>query len=122
MLPCGIMDRKRLANLLLTAALVFVFGWFGIDKLRNPLFWSTYLPLWMDGAFGVESDVWIILIGIVEMLFALLLLIPIRRVRQGTLILILLHFSGIVWQAGWNDVGVRDIWLMMSAIALLVLV
>ncbi len=115
------MDRKQLAKYLLIGALVFVFGWFGLDKLRNPILWSGFLPLWMDGLFQVGSDSWVIVIGLLEMLFALLLLIPIRRVRQVATLLMTLHLVGILWQVGWNDVGVRDIGLLISGLALLVL-
>lgn len=115
------MDRKQLAKYVLIASLIFVFAWFGIDKLRDPLFWSTYLPVWMDGLFGIPSDTWIIGIGFFELLLAALLLIPLRRVRQVAAALIVLHLIGIVWQVGFDDVGIRDIGLLMSAIALFVL-
>jgi len=115
------MDRKHLATFLLIGTLVFVFGWFGLDKLRSPILWSGFLPLWMDGLFQVGNDSWIVVIGILELLFALLLLVPIRRIRQTAAILIAAHFTGIIWQVGWNDVGVRDIGLLMSDVALMIL-
>ena len=115
------MDRKQLAKYLLIGALVFVFGWFGLDKLRNPILWSGFLPLGMDGLFQVGNDTWIVVIGILELLFAFLLLIPVRRVRQVAATLMVLHLVGILWQVGWNDIGVRDIGLLISGVALLVL-
>lgn len=115
------MERK-LSLWFLIAAFVFVFGWFGIDKLRNPLLWTGFLPLWIDGFFGISVDVWIVVIGFIEIFLAALLLIPVRRIRQLGTLLVVLHLAGVVWQVGWNDIGVRDIGLLISALALLVLI
>lgn len=121
MIDCRAMDRKSLAKYILIAALVFVLGWFGVDKLRDPYFWATYLPLWMDGLFGIPGDSWIIGIGFFEMLLAVLLLIPVRRVRQVATVLIVLHLASVVSQTGLDDIGIRDIGLLISAVALLLL-
>ncbi len=115
------MDRKGLTTLFLTAGLVIVFGWFGIDKFRNAFLWVGFLPAWMDGFAGVSKDVWIIVIGTIELLLALLLLVPVRRVRQTAALLMALHLVGILWQVGWNDIGVRDLGLLFSSLALLCL-
>ena len=113
------MDRKHLTNLLLTAGLVLVFGWFGIDKFNNGFLWVGFLPGWMDGFAGLSKNLWIQIVGAVEILLALLLLIPVRRVRQAGALLIALHLVAILWQVGWNDVGVRDIGLLFMSVALL---
>ena len=115
------MDRKRVATYVLIGSLVFVFGWFGIDKFRDPYFWSTYLPDWMEGLMNIPGTSWVVVIGLFELLLALLLLIPIRRLRRVAVTLMILHLIGILWQVGWNDIGVRDIGLAMSAAALLIL-
>ena len=115
------MERKHFAVWILIAAQVFVFGWFGIDKLRNSLMWIGFLPAWMDGFLQVGSDVWVVGIGFVEIFLAILLLVPIRRVRQIAVTLMALHLLGVLTQVGWNDVGVRDIGLLLSSVALLIL-
>ena len=121
MVSSATMERKHLAKYILIAALVIVFGWFGLDKLRNPILWTGFLPLWMDGLFQVGKDSWIIVVGVVEMLFALLLLIPVRRVRQVAALLMALHLVAVLIQVGWNDIGVRDSGLLFSSVALLTL-
>ena len=119
------MQRQRIAQILLTIGLVLVFGWFGIDKLIEPLLWRGYMPRWMDGLMGMPVDTWLVVVGVGEMAMALLLLIPIRKVRMAGAALIALHLVVIVAQlfidSGWNDLVVRDIGLFFASIALLAL-
>lgn len=121
MLDWHSMERKRLPEYFLTAALVFVFAWFGIDKFTHPSIWTGFLPAWMDGLAGMPASTWILIIGAQELLFAVMLLVPVRRVRQLGALLIALHLVGVVAQVGWNDIGVRDIGLLLSSLALLTL-
>ncbi len=115
------MQRPNSAKWLLILGLVFVFGYFGFDKFLHPLVWIGWLPLWMDNLGGLPSAAWLKLIAASELLFAILLLIPVKRVQQTAAILIILHLLGILTQVGWNDIAVRDIGIMVSAIALLAL-
>lgn len=115
------MDRKRIAVWCLTAALVIVFGWFGIEKFQNPLLWIGFLPMWTDGFLGVSKDIWLMVMGVLELLFALMLIIPVRRVRQAGALLIAAHLVVVVLQVGLNDIGVRDLGLLLSSVALFLL-
>ena len=121
MLHCGRMNRKGLAIILLLSGLALVFGWFGIDKFRNTFMWVGFLPSWMDGFLGYSKDIWIAVIGAIEILLAVMIVIPVRRVRQTGASLMALHLLGILTQVGWNDIAVRDIGLLMSSVALLML-
>lgn len=114
------MQRHSAAKFILIACLVFVFGYFGIDKLIHPDYWIGWIPEWM-GNFGLSRNAWLTVIGLTEALFAILLLIPVRRVQQAGAVLIALHLVAILTQVGWNDVGVRDIGLLLSSLALLFL-
>ncbi len=113
--------RRNYPAWILIAAFVIVFGYFGIDKFLNPILWVGFLPTWMDGFFDVSKDVWIKIVGGAEIIMAILLLIPHRRVRQAGTILIILHLIAVLIQVGWNDIGVRDLGLLLSAGALLTL-
>ena len=113
------MNRNQLARGFLIAALAFVFGYFGADKFIHPLVWIGWMPPWVDGLLGFSRDVWLRLTGALEILFALLLIIPNRRIRQVGAILIALHLLAVLMQTGWNDVAVRDIGLLLADIALL---
>lgn len=116
------MQRQTTAKLLLTAAFVFVLGYFGIDKFTHPLNWIGWIPNWMEGLLSLPKATWLQIVGTFEVLLALLLLMPIRAVRQTGAILIALHIVAILTQVGWNDIAIRDIGLLLSIIALLSLI
>lgn len=116
------MRRQTTAKLLLTAGLVLVLGFFGIDKFTHPLMWIGWIPSWMDGFLNLPKETWLQIIGSFEVLLALLLLMPIRAVRQTGTILVALHFTGILTQVGRNDISIRDIALLLADIALLSLI
>jgi len=113
--------NHKYAHGLLTAALLVVFLYFGFDKFVHPAMWIGFLPLWMNGLLGLSAETWLPLIGALEILFALFLLFPIRKVRQAGCILIALHLLAIITIVGWNDIGARDAGLMLAALALLFL-
>lgn len=115
------MQRTNIAKWLLILGLVFVFFYFGFDKFLHPTIWIAWLPDWMENMGGLSKDAWLKLIGASEILFAILLIIPIKRVQQTGVILIILHLLAILTQVGWNDTAVRDIGIMVSAISLLAL-
>lgn len=115
------MQRTSLAKYCLIAGLVFVFGYFGIDKLVHPDNWIGWIPLWMEGFAGLPRLTWLMVIGISEIVLALLLLVPARSVRMTGAVLIALHLVAILTQVGWNDVGVRDIGLLFGALSLIFL-
>ena len=117
------MQRIRLATWILSAALAIVFGWFGIEKILVPAAWTGFVPAWMDGLLGMPVDVWLKIIGAGEILFAVLLLIPIRNVRRTGAILIAIQLLSILPIAFATDFNLtlRDFAMMMSAIALAVL-
>lgn len=115
------MQRLRLATWILSTGLFAVFAWFGIDKFLTPAAWLGWMPAWMDGLFGIPVDAWLKVVGVLEILFAVMLLVPVRNVRRAGAILIALQLLSILPIAGFNDVGLRDFAMMMSAIALAVL-
>ena len=116
------MNRKDLAFIFLIGGLAFVFGWFGIDKFVHPTLWMGFLPPWMDGFLGISKTVWIVIVGASEILLALMILIPVRMIRQLGAAFMGIHLLGVLWQLGWNDIAVRDIGLLTGSIALLLLI
>lgn len=112
------MQRIRLATWILTLGLFAVFGWFGIDKFLTPAAWLGWMPAWMDGLAGLPIGTWLQIVGALEILFAVMLVIPMRSVRRAGAIFMALQLLAILPIAGFNDVGLRDFALMMSAMAL----
>lgn len=115
------MQRIRLATWILSIGLAAVFGYFGFDKFAEPLLWLGWMPLWMDGFLGLSVDFWLMIVGASEVIFAVLVLIPVRNVRRAGAILIALQLLAILPIAGFNEIGLRDFAMFMSAVALAVL-
>lgn len=112
------MQSQNAAKWTLIIGLAFVFGYFGIDKFINPDIWIGWMPTWLEGLLGFTRQQWLSITGATEIFFALLLLIPHRRIQQAGSILVALHLVAIFTQTGWNDIAIRDIGLLMSSVAL----
>ena len=115
------MQRKTAAIVLLVIALAFVFGAFGIGKFTDPLLWIGWVPAWMDGLLGLPKTSWLKIIGLSEILLAVLLIIPVRKIQQTAVILMAIQLLGILTITGWNDIAIRDIGLLLSCLSLLFL-
>ncbi|MDB4978288.1 MAG: hypothetical protein JWM56_474 [Candidatus Peribacteria bacterium] len=113
--------RARYVRLVLILGIAFVFGYFGIDKFVHPLVWIGWIPVWMNGLGGLSKNIWLQIIGCVEILSAVSLFIPNRKVRLIATTVIIIQLLGILTQTGWNDLAVRDISILLSAITLCLL-
>lgn len=100
---------------ILIIGLVFVFLWFGVDKLVHPDYWMGWIPSWMDGLFGLRASVLNKLAALAEIGLAVLLIVPqTRRVAAGLLTLYLLFI--IIALTRLSPVGIRDIGLFSAAL------
>jgi hypothetical protein len=115
------MQKNSVARGVLMSAMIIVFGVFGIDKFLHPLSWIGWMPLWMDGLFGIGKSEWLMVTGGIELILASALLFPNRIIRRIAAYGMALHCFFILTQTGINDVFVRDLGLMLSAIALAVM-
>lgn len=115
------MQRIRLGTWILTIGLAVVFAWFGVDKFLNPVVWLGWIPTWMDGLLGIPTATWLMIIAASEIVFAIMVLVPVRNIRRAGALLMAVQLLCILPIAGLNDVGLRDFAMMMSAIALAVL-
>ncbi len=112
------MQKASVATGVLMSAMMIVFGVFGIDKFIHPLSWIGWIPQWMDGLFGIGKSQWLMVTGIMELILASALLFPsvlIRRIAAWSMVL---HLAFVLTQTGMNDLFVRDLGLMLSAVAL----
>lgn len=112
------MQRKALANILLSVGLAFVFIYFGVDKFVHPTWWIDWMPTWMEGLAGLSRDGWMYLTGASEIIFGIMLIIPLRGIRQAGAVLCALHLVAVLTQTGWNDIAVRDIGLLFMSLGL----
>lgn|SRR3989338_278077 len=115
------MERNALARYILLAELILIFGYFGIDKFIHPLIWIGWMPSWMDGLLGMSKNTWLQIVGAGEITMAVLLVVPVRLVRQIGATLVVLEVMGVLTQVGFNDMGARDLGIFLSALALLAL-
>ena len=104
------------APVVLRIAIAFVLLWFGIDELRHPAFWTTYLPKWLLTILPLAPVTLVALNGTVEFMIGLALLIGVRTRTFAALAA--LHLLAIVLAVGYNDIGVRDFGLFLAAVAL----
>jgi uncharacterized membrane protein len=115
------MQKNSVARGVLMSAMIIVFGVFGLDKFLHPLSWIGWMPLWMDGLLGINKSQWLMVTGVIELIFAAALLFPSRIVRRIAAYGMALHLAFILTQTGMNDLFVRDLGLMLSAVALALL-
>ncbi|MDO8435714.1 MAG: hypothetical protein Q7S89_03490 [bacterium] len=101
---------------LLRIALAFVFVWFGVDKFFHPALWEAYMPEWILSNLPFSLNAFMTLQGIGETVIGILLLTP--WFRFGALLAGLLLLA-IVPIVGLTDIGIRDIALLLVAIALM---
>jgi len=123
--PLPLRKRHHAAFWIIGVGLAFVFVVFGLEKFFLPSHWLGWIPTWMDGLAMLDKTIWLKIIGGVELLTALLLLLPYRKVRRAGAGLATVQLIGILSevfrQTGWNDVVVRDVALLSMAVALWVL-
>lgn len=108
------------ASTILRLGLAAVFLVFGIWKARSPVGWVIFLPNWVAGAVSdIESlDALgaLRLMGFFEAVLGLQLLLGIFT--KTTALLCALLLGGIVLHVGFDQVGIRDLGLLMAAVAL----
>ncbi len=121
MVVCALVKSKSAILWPLIAAQVIVFGYFGYAKFAEPIVWIGFLPTWMNGFLGLPKETWLSVIGIAEIIIAILVLLPVRTVRRFGAGLACLHLCAILTQVGWNDIGARDLGLLLGTIALFTL-
>lgn len=114
------MKNIQIASWLLTLGLLYVFGWFGIDKLLNPLTWVGWMPGMLEGLFGFSKVIWTQIIGGIEVALALGLLIP--WIKRYAALFMFLHLIAVLAVTGFSEIGIRDTGLLFMAAGLTVLV
>jgi len=112
------MQRHSFALYALIIGLATVFGYFGYDKFANPLIWIGWLPPWMDGLLGLSKEVWLKVTAGIEIVLAILIIVPKVKVRQAGAVLMALHLIGVLTQTGFNDIAIRDFGLLMASVGL----
>lgn len=108
--------RYGLAYLCLRIGLGIVFVWIGIDILRHPDRWIGYLPEQIP--FGFSRELALQSTGALDLALGTAFLIQLWPKLVAALAVI--HFIGIFVIHGVDEVLIRDLGLLGTALALLV--
>jgi uncharacterized membrane protein YphA (DoxX/SURF4 family) len=92
---------------------------FGLDKFWNQMVdWPKYLAPWIDDIVPGSAQDFMYVVGVVEILAGVIVLL---KPRYGAY-LVAAWLAGIVTNLfsypGWYDIAVRDVGLMLGALAL----
>ena len=116
------MEHKKGFNLglfVLRLGLALVLLWFGMSEVTNPAKWTSYVPDYVTRFLPLDDYYFVLINGIIEIALALMLLLGIG-IKLSSL-LVAIHLFIIVISVGYNEIGVRDFGLAMSALALFIL-
>ena len=110
------MTKSTNGKHILRFAFVAVFMWFGVTQLFNPAMFAKLIPEWVTSISGLSAETFTKLNGAAEIVLALCLALEWQvSIVAG---LLSLHLLMIVFDLGLSAVGVRDLGLAMSVLAL----
>jgi len=106
---------KENAAILVRIAVSLVVLWFGLNQIFNRELLIGYLPQFAY-ALPIEPLTFILINGIFETIFGLLLIIGLfTRISS---FLLTLHILGIAFSLGYNDIAIRDYGLAIITFAI----
>jgi len=106
---------KKWAPFILRMGLAFVFLYFGVSQLRNPDSFIGWLPKEVS-LLPLTPRTFVLLNGAFELLFGSMMALGLYT--RISAFLLGAHLIGIAFTIGWNEIGVRDLGLALSTIAL----
>ena len=90
-----------------------VFFLIGIDQLLKPDLWASYFPDWITTFSSIST--FVTLNGIFDAAIgAFLLLGLLTRLVSAIAVL---HLLGVIYTLGYNDIAIRDLGILIAAIA-----
>lgn len=104
---------KSYAPQLTRYAIALVFLLLGIDQILHPALWQAYFPDTIP--FGITVAKAIFFNGLFDIVIGLLLLLGLfTRIAAA---LAALHIVGVIFTLGYNDITVRDLGILVAALA-----
>lgn len=108
------MNHKDYAQIILRISLSLVFLWFGLTSIFNHEVLVGYLPEF-SYSFGISLQNIMLLNGIFEIVFGILLLIGLFT--RVVAFVLFLHVLVIMFSLGYNDVAIRDFGIAFATLA-----
>jgi len=95
-------------------SLAFVFGWFGISEIFNPVYFSGYIPPFVRALPFFNPNLFIQTHGVVLTLLSLCLVLKFYLRITGILNILMLMqlIIGLLLISGFSEIVVRDIGLL----------
>ncbi len=107
------MINAKYGFIILRITLAVVFLWFGVQQLYVPTEWAGFVPEFLGKV--MSPAIFVLLNGVVEVLFGMLLLSGFY-VRFVSFILAI-HLFGIAISMGYTPIMVRDVGLSLATLA-----
>jgi len=105
-------------QLILRIGLGVVFFYFGIMKFFNPVFWASFIPVYIENLLPISINLFLYIQGLVEVIIGLALIFGFYTRLFSFLTASILFV--IMVSLGFNDVTVRDFGLFMMAVSLII--
>lgn len=109
---------KNLSSKILRISLAITFIWIGVLIIKDPIFWSGFLPSWILELSPLSATQLMMTTAVLDLIIGILFLVNVK-VHIAAL-LASAHLVGILILSGIGDVTVRDIGLLGASLALLV--
>jgi len=110
------MNKQVYAEYILRFGLGVVFIWIGILVLKSPEGWGAYMQPWAQELLISPIKTTMIIAGVADILFGILLFSG-KLTWLGAL-LGSLHLIVIVVTVGLNEIGLRDLGILVGSVAL----
>ena len=118
--PALLQDGYRQAFLLLRTVFTVAPILFGLDKFVRVLKpdWEVYLAPWMNGMIGMDAHTFMYIVGAVEIVAGILVALLPRIGGYVVALWLLGIIVSLVSVGGYLDIALRDIGLLVGALAL----
>jgi len=109
---------KQYVPLVLRIGLSFVFLWFGVNQVIDPIAFQSYVPelVYTEDGLHIDAVRVVLLNGIFEIVLGLLLIAGLFT--RVTALIMGLHLISIIIALGYNEIAIRDVGLLCITIAL----
>lgn len=101
-------------------SLAFVFGWFGISEIFNPVYFSGYVPPFMSSLPFFNLNLLIQVHGVILTLLSFCLIFRFHLRIAGIINVLMLAqiIGGLLLTQGYNEIVVRDLGLFGLALSI----
>lgn len=111
-------DEKKFVSFFLRLGLAIVFLYAGIGALLNPTSWVGFIPVWLKTI--IPASIFLPLHAIMDVIIGLWLLTELKKF-YAALSASLSLLAIVIFNLGALDIIFRDVALLFSAIALMIL-